>query len=91
MGREPPESMTADLEHDLKMLNDSQLRKKYPSESATHYRVLKICRRNTFEIDGKWRRFSGYLADMGPKPSPKHVAGLVDPHKKYSDPIISDG
>ncbi len=68
------------------MLNDSQLRKKYPSESATHYRVLKICRRNTFEIDGKWRRFSGYLADMGPKPSPKHVAGLVDPHKKIFGP-----
>jgi hypothetical protein len=86
MGRETPQSTNIDLELDLKMLNDSQLRKKYPVESSTHYRILKLSRESGFEIDRKWKRFSGYLADMGPRPSPKHVSGFVDSRQRIIGP-----
>jgi hypothetical protein len=86
MGQEISQTTNIGLEYDLKTLNDSQLRKKYPVESSTHYRILKLFRESDFEIDTKWKRFCGYLADMGLRPSPRHVSGFINPHKKIIGP-----
>jgi hypothetical protein len=75
-----------ELDHDLQVLNFTQLRKKYSVESGSHYNLLKKCRREGLEISSEWLKFASYLRDMGPKPSRRHVAALVDPNCKVIGP-----
>jgi hypothetical protein len=76
----------AELEDDLKVLNFSQLRKKYSSESGSHYNLLKKCRQEGFQIANEWLQFAAYLRDMGPRPSRRHVAARADPNCKVIGP-----
>ena len=75
-----------ELRFDLMRLSEQALRKKYKSESGTHHRGLLKSRTSGWDIFPEWQKLSAYLRDMGPRPSPKHLASFVDPRNKVFGP-----